>query len=611
MTKSLLGKNWSLKSVNESQIQHMLQQHPVSELLSRLLVLRGVSVEAAQNFLNPKIRDFLPDPFHLKDMDKAVKRTIEAISSGQKICIFGDYDVDGATSSALLKRFFADIGVDVQIYIPDRIIEGYGPSVEAMHKIKASGASLVITVDCGAMAFEALAAAKEVGLDVIVLDHHMGGESLPEAVAVVNPNRLDETTEYRYLAAVGVSFLFIVGVSLGLDPRVSTDSRDPRIKSEGSKVNLLQYLDLVALGTVCDVMPLVGLNRAFVSQGLKVMAKRNNTGLRTLSDTARISTRPSCYHLGFVIGPRINAGGRVGRADLGSRLLSSNSEEEAGNISLELERLNAERRDIEASVLEEAIIMVERSLFPAGLTPESGRGTENPESSPEENLIFVAGQGWHPGVMGIVASRLKERYQKPVAVIALNDGLGKASCRSVRGVDFGGKIVEAKLQGLLEAGGGHAMAAGFTVLEDKIDELRSFLNESMAKEYQIFTENYSSEYEAEITTSGLTLDMVREMHKLAPFGAGNYEPMIRIDELFVLQAKALGQKHVSCLLAPTKTSYGGSAIRAIAFNCLENPLGRILMSSIPEKISVIGYAQINEWQDRENVQIVIQDVIIG
>lgn len=596
--KSALGKSWSQKPVNEASVAHMIQLHGFSELLSRLLVLRGIAPDAALNFLSPKIRDFLPDPFHLKDMDKAVDRTIKAISSGEQICIFGDYDVDGATSSALLKRFFADIGGKAQVYIPDRILEGYGPSVEAMHKIKNGGARLVITVDCGAMAFEALAAAKEVGLDVIVLDHHMGGEELPEAVAVVNPNRLDETTEYRYLAAVGVSFLFAVGVMKRLKnghPELDSGSRKSDEIPDQVRNDILKYLDIVALGTVCDVMPLIGLNRAFVSQGLKVMSKRQNTGLRTLSDIARINTTPTCYHLGFVIGPRINAGGRVGRADLGTRLLSGDSESEASSISIELERLNEERREIEAVVLEEAIQMVESSLLVAN----------------DNSIILVAGQGWHPGVIGIVASRLKERYQKPVAVVAINDGIGKASCRSVRSVDFGSKVVEAKLRGLLEAGGGHAMAAGFTVLEGKIDALRDFLNKSLAREYQAFVENYSSEYDAEITTSGLTLDMVREMQKLAPFGTGNYEPVIRVDGLFVLQAKVVGEKHVSCLLAPTRTAYGSKAIKAIAFNCMENPLGKALMAPGAEKISIIGHAQINEWQERENVQFVIQDLYLS
>jgi single-stranded-DNA-specific exonuclease len=580
MSKSILGKKWSQRPSNDNLVQQLVQRLGISEVIARLLNSRGITLEQTEYFLIPKIKDLLPDPFHLKDMDKGVSRVIEAITLGDSICIFGDYDVDGATSSALLKRFFRDINIDVMVYIPDRIKEGYGPSTEIMQALKAKAIDLVITVDCGAMAFDALSAAKEMGLDVIVLDHHIGGAELPEGVAIINPNRLDEISEYRYLAAVGVSFLFIVAL-------VSRLKTIGFFKSKPCP-DILQYLDLVALGTVCDVMPLIGLNRAFVAQGLKIMAKRNNIGLRVLSDMARLDSLPTCYHLGYVVGPRINAGGRVGKSDLGSRLLSSTSEDEAHNIALELERYNAERKEIESILLQEALGEAEKQQH--------------------RNVIVIAGQGWHPGVIGIIAGRVKEKYQKPTAIIAVNDGIGKASCRSVKGVNFGAKIVDAKLQGIIEAGGGHAMAAGFSIKEENIERLHDFLDQTMAAEYNNFLVNYSSEYDAELTTSALTLDLVHEINKLAPFGSGNYEPVVRIDDLFVINANVVGEKHISALLAPTQTAYASKAIKAIAFNSTDNDLGALLIKS-RSKISIIGHLQINKWNDRDNLQIIIHDVI--
>ncbi|MES2215083.1 MAG: single-stranded-DNA-specific exonuclease RecJ [Pseudomonadota bacterium] len=581
--KSSLGKNWILRSVSERQIHSLRQHQEISEILARLLAIKNIDIDGVESFLNPKLRDLLPDPFHLLGMEEGVLRAMRAIYNKEKICIFGDYDVDGATSSALLKRFFKDLGIDIEIYIPDRILEGYGPSVQAMEKIKNSGTKLIITVDCGASSFEALSYAKAIGLDVIVIDHHMMGDKMPEADAVINPNRLDETTEYRYLAAVGVCFIFIVGLCTRL--------REAKFFDHLKEPKLMQYLDLVALGTVCDVMPLTGLNRAFVAQGLKIMSKRENVGLRVLSDMARLNSAPTAYHLGFMIGPRINAGGRVGKSDLGSRLLSTSDQDTAYNIALMLEQYNAERKEIEQGVLEEA--------------------TASAELMPSSSMIMVAGEGWHPGVIGIVAGRLKEKYQKPVAVIALNDGVGKASCRSVKGVDFGGKVVEAKMRGLLEEGGGHAMAAGFTVKEEHIAELKEFFELVMHKEYQAFVQTRSSEYDIEITTSGLTLDLLKEMQQLAPFGSGNPEPMIRVDDLYVISAQIVGEKHVSCLLAPSRTAYGSKALKAIAFNAVESPLGGVLLSHKKDKIAIIGHAQINEWNQTENVQFILSDIIVG
>ena len=411
MSKSVLGKYWFASSYDEAFISEMTRMLGVNDFLSRMISTRVDSLDSAEKYLDPKIKTQLPDPFHLKDMDLAVARLIKAIESKEKICIFADYDVDGATSSALIKNILEQIHINADIYVPDRIAEGYGPSAEAMQRIKDSGASLIITVDCGSVAFEALEYASDLGMDVIVVDHHISMDELPKAVAVINPNRLDETSECKNLAAVGVSFLFLVGLVSKLK------EKDYFAKNNFNPPNLIQQLDIVALGTVCDVMQLTGLNRAFVAQGLKVARSRGNLGYKTLCDVSNIQEAINCYHLGFILGPRINAGGRVGKSSLGANLLSTSSTSEAVKIAEELDMHNQERKVIELVMLDEAM---EKAI--------------HQENDP---MLFISGEGWHPGVIGIIAGRLKEKYNKPTAVIAINDGFGKASCRSVKGVDFG------------------------------------------------------------------------------------------------------------------------------------------------------------------------------
>ncbi|MCC2646783.1 MAG: single-stranded-DNA-specific exonuclease RecJ [Rickettsiaceae bacterium] len=583
VSTSVLGKKWHLKPVSEKRLLTIIQKHNLTEILARIISHKDICLDNINSFLEPKLKDLLPDPFHLLDMDKAVERIIKAIRGNEKICIFGDYDVDGATSSALLNNFLHDIGFyNVTVYIPDRIIEGYGLSNGPLEKIKAAGASLIITVDCGAVAFAAIDRANELGLDTIIIDHHLGGEKLPSACAIVNPNRLDETTNYKYLAAVGVSFLFIIAIAKTL-------------KKEGyfnktPEPNLLKYLDLVALGTVCDVMPLSGLNRAFVSQGLKIMAKRQNLGLKTLSDVARLDSIPSCYHLGFVIGPRINAGGRVGQASLGSLLLSCNDPIRAQEYALLLDEYNTQRKFIEMQVHEEALAIAEQYK--------------------NDPVIIVAREGWHPGVIGIVAGKLKELYQKPTAVIAINDGIGKASCRSIKGIDFGSKIVEAKFNNLVIEGGGHAMAAGFAVNSTQIEALRQFLCQAVKKDLEQLGDRVSHEYDAELNINSLTLELAIELEKLEPFGNGNPEPLFRIDDLFVLEAKVISNTHISCLLGRQKGTYGSGAIRAIAFNATSTEIGKYLMSAKPHNLSVIGSIKVNRFNNRETVNLTISDILI-
>lgn len=579
---SVSGKMWQQRAINEHELLQLSQMVGVSDFLARMLLSRIDSIDQAADFVSPKLKNLLPDPFHLLDMQKAVDRTKQAILEDHKICIFADYDVDGATSSSLLKNVFRDLRVAVDIYVPDRIAEGYGPTVYAMQKIKDQGTLLLITVDCGAMAHEALKYARQVGLDVIVIDHHMGHDTLPEAVAVVNPNRLDETSNYQYLAAVGVAFLFATALLSDLKKQNFFDKITPP--------NLMQYLDLVALGTVCDVMKLVHLNRAFVAQGLKVMQQRKNLGVATLCDMAGVNERPNCYHLGFVLGPRINAGGRVGKSSLGASLLSTNCLLEANKLAQELERHNNERKVLELIMLEEANAIA--------LAQE------------KDSSLFIVGKNWHPGVIGIIAGRLKEKFNKPVAVIALNDGIGKASCRSIKNIDFGSKIINAKSKELVVSGGGHAMAAGFTVLEDKLHDLQAFLNDAFAIDFNNSVIFNQEEYEIELSTTSVNLPLMNELEKLAPFGPGNPEPLFKFSNLFVLKADIVGAKHIRCLLAPCKVAFTGKALPAIAFNSIATPIADILLHTKAHNISVIGSLKMNYWNERSTIQLQIRDVII-
>lgn len=584
MQKSVLGNIWSSLNINESLINDLIRQLQISDFLARLLSSRVTSSEEASLFLNPKIKSTLPDPFHLLDMEKGVKRTSQAIKNQEKICIFADYDVDGATSSALLKNVFREIGIDVDIYVPDRIEEGYGPTPLAMQKIKDNHVDLLITVDCGSVAFEALNHAAEIGLDVIVIDHHISLDSFPKAIAVINPNRIDETSIYKNLAAVGVSFLFAIALC-------STLKKDGFFEQKSTPYpDLMKQLDLVALGTVCDVMTLTGLNRVLVTQGLKIAQNRTNIGYKTLCDMAELQEAINCYHLGFIIGPRINAGGRVGTSSLGATLLSTTSHQQALELSKELNIHNNNRKAIELSILEEAYIIA--------------------ESQADNALIFVSGKGWHPGVIGVVAGRLKEKYNKPVAVIALNDSIGKGSCRSVKGCDFGSALIEAKLNGILTAGGGHAMAAGFTVCEDKLPLLQEFLNKKFSDIIKNSTHHLERFYDLDLSSASLSEELIEEINLLEPFGNGNWAPVFKISDLFVLKADIVGTNHIKVLFAPIKDSYSFKAISAIAFNAVNTKLAEVILSKKSYNLSVLGSLNLNNWQNKQSLQLQVKDLII-
>lgn len=581
---SLSGRRWRARGGDDRAGLALAQQLQVPEILGRILAGRGVGLDEATRFLAPTLRDFLPDPSHLKDMDKAIARLVDAIRGGESIAVFGDYDVDGATSSALLHRFLAAIGVKVTVYIPDRQREGYGPNGAALRRLKEQGVRVVITVDCGITAHAALDEAAAAGLDVIVVDHHLGEPALPRAWAVIDPNRVDEESPHTMLAAVGVTFLLVTGINRALRQAGWYEGRPAP--------DLMQWLDLVALGTVCDQVPLAGVNRALVAQGLKVMRQRGNIGLAALGDVANIGERLDAYHAGFILGPRVNAGGRVGEADLGARLLATEDPLEARQLAEHLHALNAERREIEAQVLAEAMAQI--------------------EASPIAPLLFVAAENWHPGVIGIVASRLKERYNRPACIIALKEGIGRGSGRSVTGLALGPMIVAARQAGLLINGGGHAMAAGLTVEAAKLEALRAFL---VARTAELLGE---SEPVPELAIDGAlaagaaTPDLAALIDRVGPFGTGNAEPRFVFPNLRVVRADIVGQEHVRCILAD---GAGTARLKGIAFRVLsqerDDGLGKALLNARGAGFHVAGHLRADNWQGRNGVQLLIDDAALA
>lgn len=588
---SVLERNWQQKNFDERLAKTIMQRFELSEILSNLIAMRGVILEDVENFLLPKIKTSLPDPFALNDMAKAVDFVIDCILKNKKITIFADYDVDGATSSALLKRFFDDLQFKAEIYIPDRILEGYGPNSQALLALKKSGSDLVITLDCGTVAFKPLLDARAAGLDVIVIDHHLGVLEKPDSIAIINPNCLDEKFPHKNLCAAGVTFLFVVAVNKKL--------RELNFYASKKEPNLLNLLDLVALGTVCDVMPLTGLNRAFVDAGLKVLQQRKNPGLRQICDLAGLDEKPNSYHLGFIIGPRINAGGRIGKSNLGATILSSNDETEILKISKELEILNKQRKDIEALALEEAVNALEKG--------ENGFSKNDP-------VIFATSKNWHQGVIGIVASRLKDLYGKPVAVISLDEknNKGKASCRSISGIDFGAEILNARFQGLLLEGGGHAMAGGFSISIEKIKDLHQFFCEKMAEKVTEILQQKNAFYDIALDLAQVNFDLINDLSKLEPFGVGNHRPKFLLRDVIKIRANLIGQTadHVSCIFS-AKTALGlAGNLQAISFRVGKTRLGEILLDPKIKNMSLIGTIEVNNYMQNQRLQMIIEDVII-
>lgn len=577
VARSLTGRVWRTRRADERIALAISQRLSAPDLIGRVLAARGVTPEEADAVLSPSLRRALPDPSHLKDMDAAAERLARAVQTGEQAAVFGDYDVDGATSAALLKRFFDAAGGRLRIYIPDRRAEGYGPNAPALLKLREEGVSLVFTVDCGVTAFEPLEAAARAGLDVVVLDHHQAEPRLPRAYAVVNPNRLDETSPHRQLAAVGVVFLLLVAANRALRRAGWWTEARP-------EPDLLGWLDLVALGTVADVVPLTGLNRALVAQGLKVMAKRRNLGLAALADVARLQTRPTAFHLGFLLGPRVNAGGRVGKSDLGARLLVTSDPAEAAALAAELDRLNAERQAIEAMVLERADALVD----------------------PARPLVFVAGAGWHEGVIGIVASRLKDKHRRPAIVVALEDGRGKGSGRSVVGLDLGAAVTAAKQAGLLINGGGHAMAAGLTVEESRLPELRDFLSARCASLLAALGPVDTFTIDGALGVRGATRELVDMLEAAGPYGAGWPEPRFAIAGAEAVRVDVVGGEHVRLLLRGPD----GGRLKAIAFRAAGAPLGQGLLRAQGERLHLAGHLRPDDWGGARGVQLVVEDAAI-
>jgi len=581
--KSVKGFKWSLKQPEDRIVATLSQKLSIPNLLAVVLANRGISThDEALKYLDPKLRDLMPDPFKLKDMDKASERLAQCVLKKEKIAIFGDYDVDGATSSALLKRFFKDLGVNVGIYIPNRILEGYGPNAPALKKLKDEGNTLVITVDCGISAFEPIKAATDYGLEIIVIDHHLSTDKLPEAHAVVNPNRFDDDFEFKSLAAVGVAFLTIVAVR--------TKLREAGYFKENKEPNLLEYLDLVALETVCDVMQLNNVNRAFVAQGLKLINQRRNIGLATLSNVARLEVVPQSYHLGFVLGPRINAGGRVGEGLLGANLLSTDDAMEAFSFATRLELLNNERRAVEAVILEEAMAKIEQQeLY-------------------KNTVVIVTGDDWHQGILGILASRIKEKYNRPAAVISFVDGIGKGSARSIVGIDLGTLLANAKQNGILLEGGGHAMAGGFSIEQEKLQEFINFMESQLKNQDAVFAKAKESSVDAVLSVGAINGDLYHMISRAAPFGNGNPQPRFAIMDATVVNVHIVGKIHFMVIVADKKSDPGArNTLKCMCFKGVENEMGALITKSKGKKLNLIGFVQSNIY-DKTKADFIIEDI---
>jgi len=582
--RSACGRAWRdrLDARGQARALAIAQRHGLPELLARVLAGRGVEADAVESFLDPTIKRLMPEPHTLSGMQAASTRLADAIAAGESIAIFGDYDVDGATAAALLCRYLRHCGLDPAVHIPDRIFEGYGPNVDAIRSFAEKGAKLLVTVDCGTTSLEPLAEAHKLGLDVVVIDHHQADEALPEATAIVNPNRADDLSGLGHLAAVGLVFLTLVAVTRELRRRnFWTGAR--------GEPDLLSLLHYVALGTVADVVPLIGLNRAFVAKGLIALRRREHVGQTALMDVARLSGPPEPWHLGFLLGPRINAGGRIGRADLGVRLLLEEDPAEAARIAAELDRLNHERRAIEQATLEQAEA---EALAALGLT-ETGA------------VVVTAGQGWHPGVVGLVAARLKERYGRPAFAIALEPGgSGTGSGRSIAGVDLGQAVRQAVRDGLLLKGGGHAMAAGVTLRRDALGAFRAFLEETLSGPVEAARRDSALKIDGAVSAGGFNLALAELLARAGPYGAGNPEPVLALPGHTIAYADPVGENHIRLRLK----SGDGKFVNAIAFRAANTPLGRALIDSRGRAVHAAGQIAIDRWQGEERVQLRLADI---
>ena len=586
VARSVTGRLWRdrLDARGAAQALAIVQRYQLPEMLARVLAGRGVDLDAVDDFLDPTIRKLMPDPFTVTQMEAAAVRIADAVTRGEKVAIFGDYDVDGATSSALLAWHLRHCGLDPLIHIPDRIFEGYGPNVEAVKALAAKGAKLLVTVDCGTTSIEALAEAKRLGMSVVVIDHHQCGDDLPVVDALVNPNRPDDLSGLGHLAAVGLVFVTLVAVNRELRGRRFWNGERP-------EPDLLGMLHHVALGTVADVALLTGLNRAFVAKGLIALRRRDHVGHTALMDVSRLNGPPEAWHLGFMLGPRINAGGRIGRADLGVRLLLEGDVSEAARIAAELDRLNTERRVIEQAAEAQAEAEALASL---GLEDKGA-------------VIVTAAEGWHPGVVGLVAARLKEKFARPAFAIALEPGgIGTGSGRSISGVDLGRAVRQAVTDGLLMKGGGHAMAAGITLRKEQLAPFRAYIESALANDVAQSRNVRELFVDGAVSARAVTPDLVATLNRAGPFGAGNPEPVIALPSHQLVYADEVGQAHLRLRFK----AGDGAIVNGIAFRSVGQPLGSALKENRGQVLHVAGSLTVDRWQGAERVQLRVIDVAV-
>lgn len=575
---SVSGKNWLFKKFNDSDIIKFTESYSINEIVAKLLSIRKGNIKNIDLFLNPKIKNLLPNPLQLKDMDKAIKKTYENIKKNEIIGIFGDYDVDGASSTALLTKYFVSINCNVKTYIPDRQTEGYGPTNSTFKKLIDLGVKTIFTVDCGTLSFKPIDFAKKLDVDVVVLDHHQSDVKLPDACAIVNPNRYDDNSGLTYLCAAGVCFVFLVALNNKL--RTENWFKNNSIQEP----NILNLLDLVSLGTVCDVVPLVDLNRALVKQGLKIIKNRTNLGLKTLYDLCKIESQPTTFDLGFKLGPRINAGGRVGKSYHGTELLISEDPQKAYQIAIDLDKSNKERQSIEFLLFDEVNSCVKKY-----------------DNHP---VLLLAGHNWHEGVIGIVASRIKEKYNKPTIIVSLKNKIGKGSARSIVGFDIGAEIINAVQKKVLEKGGGHKMAGGFTIKEGNIDLFRELLISSFDKKHKNSSKEVNLYLDSVIAPSAINEDFFNDINTLAPFGSGNNEPKFVIENIKLVSSKIVSEKHIKSILC----GKDGSVIKTFAWNAKNGPLEILLTKKNKVPFNIAGKLRMNEWKGKKNIEFIIEDI---
>lgn len=575
VNNSYSGNKWSLRSKNEELISSIQKDSQIDYITARIIAGRKIDLADVQDFLNPSLRKLLPDPSSMQDMDKAAKIIFNAIKGDKKITIFADYDVDGATSAAQLVKWARNFEVELEIYVPDRIREGYGPSIEAFNHLKKNGSDLVITVDCGAAAYSALVAAQALDLSIVVIDHHLMDADIPPAEALVNPNRIDDSSKLNYLAAAGVTFMLLVALN-----------REARAQNFKNIPDLFDYLDLAALGTICDVVPLKGLNRAIVKQGLKVFSRESNIGLKSLMFETNTKSPITPYHCGFVLGPRINAGGRIGKANIGAELLSTENRQLAIKYAQELDRVNLERRILQDKILDEALL---KTL----------------SMHKTNSVLVVSMEGWHPGVIGIVAGRLKERFNKPVIVIGIDEnGIGKGSGRSIQGIDLGNEIKKLYEKGLLISGGGHEMACGLTIENKYIKTFHEILERNLSDRINSIRSKFSIKIDALLNISAVNMDLINSINQIGPYGSGNPTPTFAFAELRVAYADRVKGGHIRCNFEDKN----GQRIKGICFRAEELGFEEILLNERNRYLHIVGTLKENTWNGHTSIDLQVIDV---